>query len=507
MPNNYLADTKYDNMEIAQANPLIQASKCFSTIEGRLFYLAVMELKQHFPNSKRYDTEFSDIIIPAETVIRILGGNNRLYNDLVKIAQKLLKKIISIKIDNGDGEFAWIGYTIFSKMEFDTQGGGLKIRFNDDMKPYLLELHKTPFTNVNSRIVFSLQSGYAVRLMELMMKYKNAPYARQGNQIVWYYDLEELRILLQLREDQYKSAKDFRIRCIDTPINEINKATRYHMDYTIARKGRKIKGFSLVLTLPDDFDYQEKTMATVEETVAKAECKATAKMIKKVNEILPPEKVFSEPLSAEDELVDRLKVKGILKGTSRKWLKEFGYDKLAWVEKYVDEKAKKGTVQKYGAYYRSIIESNEYENALAENARIEAEREKRSQTIAIQMAQHKEEMERENIETNQIIENGFYSLSIDALQSFVRIYQNHLDKLAAEPEIDEEAIGRTLATLDKYKNRIREIQKKELEAEYGTDIQEEFSSQASAESQVSNTQQQMDFNALLNGLVNAKRVF
>ena len=97
MPNNYLADTKYDNMEIAQANPLIQASKCFSTIEGRLFYLAVMELKQHFPNSKRYDTEFSDIIIPAETVIRILGGNNRLYNDLVKIAQKLLKKIISIK--------------------------------------------------------------------------------------------------------------------------------------------------------------------------------------------------------------------------------------------------------------------------------------------------------------------------------------------------------------------------------------------------------------------------
>ena len=186
---------------------------------------------------------------------------------------------------------------------------------------------------------------------------------------------------------------------------------------------------------------------------------------------------------------------------------KWDFDKLAWVEKYVDEKAKKGTVQKYGAYYRSIIESNEYENALAENARIEAEREKRSQTIAIQMAQHKEEMERENIETNQIIENGFYSLSIDALQSFVRIYQNHLDKLAAEPEINEEAIGRTLATLDKYKNRIREIQKKELEAEYGTDIQEEFSSQASAEIPPSNTQQQMDFNALLNGLVNAKRVF
>ena len=73
--------------------------------------------------------------------------------------------------------------------------------------------------------------------------------------------------------------------------------------------------------------------------------------------------------------------------------------------------------------------------------------------------------------------------------------------------LSEEAIGRTLATLDKYKNRIREIQKKELEAEYGTDIQEEFSSQASAEIPPSNTQQQMDFNALLNGLVNAKRVF
>ena len=261
------------------------------------------------------------------------------------------------------------------------------------------------------------------------------------------------------------------------------------------------------MILPEDFAKQESHMATLEETIATVECKETAKIIKKANEFLPPENTSPEPLSAEDELVDRLKVKGILKGTSRKWLKEFGYDKLAWVEKYVDEKAKKGTVQKYGAYYRSIIESNEYENALAENARIEAEREKRSQTIAIQMAQHKEEMERENIETNQIIENGFYSLSIDALQSFVRIYQNHLDKLAAEPEINEEAIGRTLATLDKYKNRIREIQKKELEAEYGTDIQEEFSSQASAEIPPSNTQQQMDFNALLNGLVNAKRVF
>lgn len=505
MSANYLEDTKYDNIDIPQGNPLISASKYFGTIEGRIFYLAVMELNPRYRNSKVYDSEFKDIVIPTNVLMKVLGGRPNLYSRVVTVANELLMKTVEVETELGDGTKEWVGYTIFSKMKF-TPETGLIIKFNNDMLHLLLELHVIPYTNINSRIVFALQSGYAIRLIELMLQYKNLPSMKKDKKIVRVFNIKDLRILFKAKKS-YKLTSDFIKNCVVSPVAEINNSTNYHINYKILRKKHRIDSIEFTMILPEDFAKQESHMATLEETIATVECKETAKIIKKANEFLPPENTSPEPLSAEDELVDRLKVKGILKGTSRKWLKEFGYDKLAWVEKYVDEKAKKGTVQKYGAYYRRIIESNEYENALAENARIEAEREKRSQTIAIQMAQHKEEMERENIETNQIIENGFYSLSIDALQSFVRIYQNHLDKLAAEPEINEEAIGRTLATLDKYKNRIREIQKKELEAEYGTDIQEEFSSQASAEIPPSNTQQQMDFNALLNGLVNAKRVF
>ena len=74
MSANYLEDTKYDNIDIPQGNPLISASKYFGTIEGRIFYLAVMELNPRYRNSKVYDSEFKDIVIPTDVLMKVLGG-------------------------------------------------------------------------------------------------------------------------------------------------------------------------------------------------------------------------------------------------------------------------------------------------------------------------------------------------------------------------------------------------------------------------------------------------
>lgn len=93
-----LTGTKYENKDVIEGNPLVKAARYFDTIEGRLFYLAVMEVNPRLKNSKFYDENFREVTIPTDVLMKVLGGDSRLYKKLVPIARKLLKRTIEVEL-------------------------------------------------------------------------------------------------------------------------------------------------------------------------------------------------------------------------------------------------------------------------------------------------------------------------------------------------------------------------------------------------------------------------
>lgn len=258
--NNPLIGTKYEDSQIYQANPLIESCKNMDLNEGRLFYLGLMELKPQLL-AEQEQQDFKTILVPTNEIIRLFGGHKDYYRRLKGIARRLMARTIGIKENEEEEEFHWIN--LFSTMEFDKKKGGLRIKFNIDMKPYVLQLADKPYTRIAAKTIFALSSMYAIRLIELMLQYQDAPSVKLSGVIERELSLQEIRKYLQVPENSYKEMRDFKRYVLDAPIRDINESTRYIFNYTPVKTGHRITSFRFSLEIPEEEDIK-----TVQELIA-----------------------------------------------------------------------------------------------------------------------------------------------------------------------------------------------------------------------------------------------
>ena len=66
-------------------------------------------------------------------------------------------------------------YGIYSHIKY-RKGKGLWIKFNEDMRPFLLDIYKSykkyGFTKIELQQIFYLASSYGMRLLELLLQYR-----------------------------------------------------------------------------------------------------------------------------------------------------------------------------------------------------------------------------------------------------------------------------------------------------------------------------------------------
>ena len=252
-----------DEYTAYQANPLVEAIKYESIDENRLFLACVQQLNPHLPNSEYYDKDFKDITIPMNDVINFFGGNDKYYNVLVEVSKKLLGTYIFIE----DKEMkAFRGYTVFEYIEFGKEFGGLHFKFTNSMKPFLLDLYNKGFTGINLKEVFNLRSSYALRILEMLLQYKGMA-DKEGN-YERTLSFERLRKILNVK-GTYKNPSLFLKYVIQSPVNEINKKTRYTVNYTVQRKGKKAIGVTFQVTLPQDIPVKETIDVDIIESTSK----------------------------------------------------------------------------------------------------------------------------------------------------------------------------------------------------------------------------------------------
>jgi len=225
-----------------QANPLIEAKKNYTTNEAKLFYLALTQIRPRLQEGTG-DVEFTDIIIPNEEIVRLFGDNHWYYTELRELALSAAQKTVQI----ADGKKFRI-YPVFQEISYDNDlYGGMKIRFNDAIKPYVLDLVGTAYTKIPVKEVWNLRSAYAIRLLELALQYQNT---QKKERII---SISDLRHYLGIEKNQYARFTNFRVRVLDHPIEEINRNTKYDLYYGLQKKGTRVTAIRLVLSIKKEY--------------------------------------------------------------------------------------------------------------------------------------------------------------------------------------------------------------------------------------------------------------
>ncbi|WP_163248035.1 replication initiation protein, partial [Campylobacter fetus] len=138
------------------------------------------------------DMEFTEYQISVSDFVSSLGFSETNAEYVKNLCRHLAKQTFEIE-KNG----IWDIYTIFSRFRFDTKNQLITIKFNPDMKPYLLQL-KNNFTQIKEvKYIKEFDSKYAIRIYALLKDYRKMSH-RDMN-------LEALSKMLQLP----KSYRDF----------------------------------------------------------------------------------------------------------------------------------------------------------------------------------------------------------------------------------------------------------------------------------------------------------
>ena len=224
--------------QVVQTNPLIEARKYMNLSEMRLFILGLQGVKPHIKDDTVYDVEFHETWVSPTELKSLFANNDGSVNNM----KRHIKNAFDGKIELSDGYGGYMLYHIYNKMHY-VQDKGLLIKFDDEMKPYILDIVGKAYTTYSIKTMFPLSSEYAWRLLESLLEYQG--YFKKGKKKVYCeLSLDEVRFRLNVPEGQYAGRmSNFRSRVLDLPIKDINEKTEYKVWYDVMKTGRKVTGF------------------------------------------------------------------------------------------------------------------------------------------------------------------------------------------------------------------------------------------------------------------------
>lgn len=216
-------DLMMGDYRVVKGNAFVNARYDWSTPMHRIIMMAIAQLRKE-------DLEFTTQRIYVRDLAELADINSgQIYEEAEKACRALLDQKLEVRSDNGD----YHGYNLLSDTHFYPGKGYLELRFNANMKPYLLEL-KERFTQYQLRQAIQLSSPYAIRFYELCSQWAN----------VGWFDLtvDDVRAMFKL-EHKYKQTTDLRRTVLDGARTELKKKCDLYFDYTQKKHGRAIVGF------------------------------------------------------------------------------------------------------------------------------------------------------------------------------------------------------------------------------------------------------------------------
>jgi len=245
-----LKDIEGRYFKITKSNTLIQKSGFeLSAQEQKIMLYLISKIK---PDDNVFITSDFDITEFCKVCgTDITSGKN--HKDIESALTILASKVLWVKLTNGEKTIIrWI-----DKPYLNEQTGKMRIKFDDLLKPYLLQL-KNNFTQFELVYTLAMKSRYSIRLYEILRSY-------EYKHTIIEFELDTLKELLSATV--YNRYQDFRRKVLEVATNEINDLSDIHAAYELIKDGRKYSKIQFIITLKQDMDDRFETWKRIKNVI------------------------------------------------------------------------------------------------------------------------------------------------------------------------------------------------------------------------------------------------
>jgi len=205
-------------MTVSQDFPLVNAKYKLNTSEIKFILIAIAQI----------DSKSDEVL--QEYEIKVSHLEHKLQAEqkttrLKQFAKKLMSKPLEIPVDKGFLVFNW-----FSKIRYYEDERLFKVKIDEDLKPYLLQLQER-FIAYNLKYVLPLKSTYSVRIYQLLKEYEKLTKR--------YFEVEELMELLQVPKS-LKRYSQFKQKVLQVAEKELLAHTDIYFTIEEEKQGRKV---------------------------------------------------------------------------------------------------------------------------------------------------------------------------------------------------------------------------------------------------------------------------
>lgn len=215
---------------VAKANDLIRARHSLSTMEQRVFVLMIAKLGR--------ESEFPIQEVPIREIALTSDiDDSNVYRAAQDICDSLVDQTVDIHDRSEEGNRRYTTYNCFSMCQYEEGKGVIRAKFNEDMRPFLLEL-KRRFTLYLVTVFLRLRSKYSTQIYELLKMRQGISNLRMS--------IAELRATLGL-EDKYKEFSQMKRRVIEQARGELRERADIYFTYRVIRDGRRAESIQFYI--------------------------------------------------------------------------------------------------------------------------------------------------------------------------------------------------------------------------------------------------------------------
>lgn len=225
--NDYVA------MEVRKSNALIQKSRFDLSLQQQKILLFL--ISQISPS----DTEFQTYSFSIKDFCSVCGINTTsgrnyqmIKNQIKQIADK------SIWLDMPDRE---VLVRLIEKPEIIKESGVIRIRFDKDMMPFLLQL-RSNYTKYELIYILRFNSKYSLRLYE----YIKSVHYDEMNSYTQYVSLDGLKRIIGA--EKYELFKEFNRSVLKPAVNEINRYSDKNVKIDTVKNNNIVVGLNISIT-------------------------------------------------------------------------------------------------------------------------------------------------------------------------------------------------------------------------------------------------------------------
>lgn len=370
---------------VVTSNDLIHAKYSFSLWQKRVFVYMVSQININdtdFEIQKMYVKELMDFF-------KVKNKDD--YNVIQRLPEQLYEMSMKMPYSTEKGHKRWREIRILSQYtrpeDKEEDNAYVEMKFNDDLKPHLLEL-KRLFNQYDIRNIIHLRSVYSFKMYELI---KSSEYIGK-----WEVSLEDLKEMLDV-EDKYKHYGSFKLKVLNQAQKDLTECC--DVTFTYEEKTIRKRVDRLVF-------YITKNQPTKGDKIA-------AKTLKPDKIVVNTEGVGEVNTDDFDRLFSiyygQLKEYGISASILTVWLNSYPAAHIeACVKDFLDKaaKGKLRTTEKsqQGGYLRTLIEQADFSTKQEMDKIKKAVRQK--QTVAENQKQTAEDHKKAQIKAQIERENG-----------------------------------------------------------------------------------------------------